>query len=64
MITHPTSNHITPSTIPGRDCGDERDTEATVFKGRYDPDGAQTWLREIERIFRVMDCAEAQKVRL
>ncbi|KEH15685.1 hypothetical protein MTR_0656s0010 [Medicago truncatula] len=25
-----------------------------VFKGRYDPDGAQTWLKEIERIFRVM----------
>jgi len=25
-----------------------------TFKGRYDPDGAQTWLKEIERIFRVM----------
>ncbi|XP_050914823.1 uncharacterized protein LOC127129736 [Lathyrus oleraceus] len=34
----------------------------TTFKGRYDPDGARTWLREIERIFRVMDCSEAQKV--
>ena len=22
-----------------------------TFKGRYDPDGAQTWLKEIERIF-------------
>ncbi|KEH41655.1 hypothetical protein MTR_1g053380 [Medicago truncatula] len=34
-----------------------------TFKGRYDPDGAQTWLKEIERIFRVMQCTEVQKVR-
>ena len=34
-----------------------------TFKGRYDPDGAQTWLKEIERIFRVMQCSEVQKVR-
>ncbi|CAJ2651805.1 unnamed protein product [Trifolium pratense] len=34
-----------------------------TFKGRYDPDGAQSWLKEIERIFRVMDCSEAQMVR-
>ena len=33
-----------------------------TFKGRYDPDGAQDWLKEMERIFRVMDCFEAQKV--
>src|SRR3954465_7923518 len=34
-----------------------------VFKGTYDPDGALTWLKEIERIFRVMDCTPEQKVR-
>jgi len=34
-----------------------------TFKGRYDPDGAQTWLKEVERIFRVMQCNEAQMVR-
>ncbi|XP_050897976.1 uncharacterized protein LOC127104875 [Lathyrus oleraceus] len=34
-----------------------------AFKSRYDPDGAHTWLREIERIFIVMDFSEAQKVR-
>ncbi|XP_058764652.1 uncharacterized protein LOC131638120 [Vicia villosa] len=28
----------------------------------YDLDGALTWLKEIERIFRVMDCTSAQKV--
>ena len=33
-----------------------------IFKGRYDPDGAQTWLKKIERIFRVMDFSEAHKV--
>ncbi|XP_050878328.1 uncharacterized protein LOC127082149 [Lathyrus oleraceus] len=26
-----------------------------TFKGRYDPDGTQTWLREIERIFKLID---------
>ena len=34
-----------------------------MFKCRYDPDGAQTWLKEIERIFRLMDCTDAQKIR-
>jgi len=33
-----------------------------TFKGRYNPDGAQKWLKEIERIFRVMQ-SEVQKVR-
>ncbi|XP_058783569.1 uncharacterized protein LOC131658274 [Vicia villosa] len=34
-----------------------------VFKGTHDPDGALDWLKELERIFRVMDCTPAQKVR-
>jgi len=34
-----------------------------TFKRRYDPDGAQKWLKEVERIFRVMQCSEVQKVR-
>lgn len=29
-----------------------------TLKGRYDPDGAETWLKEIERVFRVMQCTE------
>ncbi|XP_058758040.1 uncharacterized protein LOC131631263 [Vicia villosa] len=33
-----------------------------VFKGKHEPDGALEWLKEIERIFRVMDCTQAQKV--
>ena len=34
-----------------------------TFKGKHDPDGELEWLKEIERIFRVMDCILAQKVR-
>jgi len=34
-----------------------------TFKGRYDLDGAQTWLKEVERIFRVMQCNDVQMVR-
>ena len=41
-----------------------RKNKPPIFKGRYDPDGAQIWLKEMERIFRVMDCAEEHKVRL
>ena len=33
-----------------------------TFKGKYDPDGASDLLKDIERIFRVMDCTPAQKV--
>ena len=33
-----------------------------TFSGGYNPDGAQTWIREIEKIFRVMACPEEQKV--
>ena len=31
-----------------------------VFKGKYNPDGALEWLKEIKRIFCVMDCTQAQ----
>lgn len=33
-----------------------------TFKGIYNSDGAQAWLREIIKIFRVMACTEVQKV--
>lgn len=29
-----------------------------TYKGRYDLDGAQEWLKAIEKIFRVMNCTE------
>ena len=34
-----------------------------TFKGKFDPDGVLDWLKEMERIFRVMDCTPTQKVR-
>ncbi|XP_058783872.1 uncharacterized protein LOC131658615 [Vicia villosa] len=32
-----------------------------TFKDKYDPDGAMACLKEIERIFQVMDCTQVQK---
>ncbi|XP_058725985.1 uncharacterized protein LOC131597297 [Vicia villosa] len=34
-----------------------------IFRSKHDPDGAQNWLKEIKRIFWVMDFPEGQKVR-
>ncbi|XP_058772200.1 uncharacterized protein LOC131646046 [Vicia villosa] len=33
-----------------------------TFEGTHEPDKAQLWLKEIEKIFRVMNCTDAQKV--
>ena len=50
---------------PNVSANDEfRKNHPPVFKGRFDPDGAQLWLKEIERIFIVKECAEERKVRL
>src|ERR1043165_2167198 len=40
----------------------QRENPAT-FLGKYDPEGALTWLKEIERIFCVMDCTPVLKIR-
>jgi len=32
------------------------------LRGVYDPEGAKAWLREIEKIFRVTECQDQQKV--
>ncbi|XP_073222428.1 uncharacterized protein [Cicer arietinum] len=34
------------------------------FEGHYNPDGAQRWLQEVEKIFRGVACPEGQKVHL
>ncbi|XP_073223476.1 uncharacterized protein [Cicer arietinum] len=34
------------------------------FEGHYNPDGAQKWLQEVEKIFRGVACLEGQKVHL
>ena len=33
-----------------------------TFNGDYDPESAEAWLREIEKIFRVTKCQDQQKV--
>lgn len=33
-----------------------------TFKGRYDSEGSQVWLKSIDKIFRVMVCTEAYKI--
>ncbi|XP_050889202.1 uncharacterized protein LOC127094404 [Lathyrus oleraceus] len=33
-----------------------------TFEGAHEPDKAQEWLKAIEKIFRVMNCSDAQKV--
>ncbi|MCI76373.1 putative Ty3/Gypsy polyprotein/retrotransposon, partial [Trifolium medium] len=38
--------------------------KSPIFKGGYDPDGAQTWLEGIERIFGAMRCQDEHRVLL
>lgn len=33
-----------------------------MFKGRYDPEGVQTWIQELRKNYRVITCTDAQKV--
>src|SRR4051812_30607938 len=46
-----------------RQLGNFQRNSPPLFKGTHDPEGDQKWLKEIERIFRVIDCAENLKVR-
>src|ERR1043165_9555136 len=46
-----------------RQLGNFQRNNPPLFKGTHDPEGAQRWLKEIERIFRAIDCAEELKVR-
>ena len=40
----------------GLDCFQRNDP--LTFKGGYDPKGVEAWLREIEKIFWVMECQD------
>ncbi|XP_058733470.1 uncharacterized protein LOC131605091 [Vicia villosa] len=46
-----------------RQLGEFQRNNPPLFKGTHDPDGAQKWLKEIKRIFRVIYCVENLKVR-
>ncbi|CAL5184130.1 unnamed protein product [Lathyrus oleraceus] len=45
-----------------RNMGKFQRNSPPTFKGRYVSDGAQDWLKDIEKIFRVIVCTEAYKV--
>src|ERR1051325_8892195 len=47
----------------GRKLGNFQRNNPPLFKGTRDPEGAQKRLKKIERIFRVIDCAEDLKLR-
>ncbi|MCI78789.1 hypothetical protein A2U01_0100060, partial [Trifolium medium] len=44
--------------------GGEDELGLEGFKGGYDPDGAQTWIEGIERIFGAMRCLDEHRVLL
>ncbi|XP_058725531.1 uncharacterized protein LOC131596810 [Vicia villosa] len=43
--------------------GDFRKCNPLIFEGKYGPDKAQAWMRDIEKLFQVMNCTDVQKVR-
>ena len=42
---------VAGANVESRTLGTFQRENPPTFKGRYDPDGAQTWLKEIKRIF-------------
>src|ERR1051325_9114407 len=46
-----------------RQLGNFQRNNPPLFNGTHDPEDAQKWLKEIERIFRVIDCDEELKGR-
>ncbi|XP_058762021.1 uncharacterized protein LOC131635417 [Vicia villosa] len=43
--------------------GDFRKINPPIFEGGYGPDKARAWMKEMERIFQVLNCTDVQKVR-
>src|SRR3954467_12033946 len=46
-----------------RQLGNFQRNNPPLFKGTHDLEGAQMWVKENERVFQVIDCAENLKVR-
>src|SRR3954469_14835213 len=42
--------------------GDFRRCNPPIFEGKYGPDKAHAWMREVEKTFQVMSCTDVQKV--
>lgn len=56
------NHHIGGAINGSRDLNRFQRNNPSTFKRGYDPKGAQSWLRGIEKIFRVMACFDAQQV--
>ena len=59
-MAHAMENHPNPEENAGsRSLATFQRENPPTFKGKYDPDRALDWLKDIERIFCVMDCTPA-----
>ncbi|XP_027348099.1 uncharacterized protein LOC113859556 [Abrus precatorius] len=47
---------------PNRGLSEFRKNQPSHFRGGFDPDGAQLWLEELEKIFEAMACPDGEKV--
>ena len=56
------NNHAGEAPDEFRALGKFQRNNPPIFIGTHDPESAQKWLKAIEKIFRVMACADAQKV--
>ena len=62
-MVHAMENQLnTNKNVGSRSLATFQRENSPTFKGKYDPNGALDWFTEIERIFHVMDCTQAQKV--
>lgn len=63
IANHNNLNHQIRGVVDGsRDLNRFQRNNPSTLKGRYYPEGAQSWLQGIEKIFRVMACSDAQQV--
>jgi len=62
MATTLLRNQRHEETTESQDLVEFRRNKPSQFSGGYNPEKAKLWIREIEKIFRVMNCTEKQKV--
>ena len=55
-------NQRQKETVESQGLEEFRRNKPPQFSGGYNPEKAELWIREIEKIFRVMNCTEKQKV--
>ena len=55
-------NQRQKETVESQGLEEFRRNKPPQFSGGYNPEKAELWIREIEKIFRVMTCTEKQKI--